>query len=415
MKDLAIINANELLTLRKSSNRPRIGEEMRDLNLIQDGAVIIKGGRIVEVGKTKEVKRHITEGTKVIDATEKVVMPGFIDAHTHVVFAGSREDEFEKKIEGKTYLEFLKESGGILSTVEATRKATKDELVKNAKKTLDSMLKFGTTTIETKSGYGLDLVNERKCLEVVKKLNKEHCVDVIPTFLGAHAIPMEFNNCKKKYVNLIINKMLPEITKRKLAEYCDVFCQPEIFSLEDTRRILQKAKSLGMKLKIHADELSYSGGVELAADLGVTSADHLEYISDNGIRRMREKNVMGVLLPGVPFHLMTNKYAPATKMIRNEVAIAIATDFNPGSCPSESMQMMIALACRYMKVTPAEAITASTINAAHSVDRAHDLGSLDVGKKADLIILDIPNHKHIPYHFGINLVESVIKNGLVVI
>jgi imidazolonepropionase len=342
-------------------------------------------------------------------------MPGFVDPHTHLVFAGSREDEFVKKIHGMSYLEIMKEGGGILSTVRATRKSSKKELISLAWKRLDRMLRYGTTTAEVKSGYGLDLKNEIKCLEVVKWLNKKHNLDLIPTFLGAHAIPPEFERKRRGYVDLIINKMIPEVSKRGLAEYCDVFCEKDVFSLEEAREILQTARKFGMKLKMHADELTGLGGAELAAELHATSADHLDHISDQGIKKMAEAYVIGVLLPGVPFHLMTERYAPAKKMIRAGMAVALATDFNPGSCPTESMFFIIALACRKLRMTPAQAITASTINAAHAIDMADEVGSLEPGKKADIIILDIPNHKHIAYRFGINLVSKVIKDGKIVV
>lgn len=407
--DLSIINAHELLTVRNGDKGPRIECDLKELGIIENGAIAVKDGKIIAVGETKDIKNIASK--KILDASGKVVMPGFVDCHTHLVFAGSREDEFAKKIQGKSYLEILKEGGGILSTVKATRKATKDELMRNSRKALDSMLMHGTTTTEVKSGYGLDLKNEIKCLEVINALNREHCMDIVPTFLGAHAVPPEFKGNREGYVKLVANEMMPEIARRGLAEYCDVFCEKGVFLVDDARNILGRARSLGMKLKLHADELSWNSGAELAAELKAASADHLDYISNDGIKRMTEERIIGVLLPGVPFHLMTNKYAPARKMIKGGMVVALATDYNPGSCPTESMQMIIALACREMKLSPAEAIVASTINAAYAIGRAEEVGSLEVGKKADMIILDVPNHRHVPYHFGVNLVENVIKNG----
>lgn len=407
--DLLIINANELLTVKNNDKGPKVGDALKNLGIIDNGAIAVKDGKVIAVGETERIKNIASK--KILDAEGKVVMPGFVDCHTHLVFAGSREDEFAKKIQGKSYLEILKEGGGILSTVKATRKATKDELIRNGRKALDSMLVHGTTTIEAKSGYGLDLKNEIKCLEVINALNREHCMDIVPTFLGAHAVPPEFDGNKEGYVKLVANEMMPEIARRGLAEYCDVFCEKGVFSVDDARKILEKARSFGMKLKLHADELSWNSGAELAAELKVASSDHLDHISNDGIKRMAEERIIGVLLPGVPFHLMTNKYAPARKMIKGGIPIALATDYNPGSCPTESMQMIMALACREMKLSPAEAIVASTINAAYAIDRAGEVGSLEVGKMADMIILDVPNHRRIPYHFGVNTVERVIKNG----
>jgi imidazolonepropionase len=410
-----IVNANELLTLENSTGRPKIGKEMERLGVVKDGAVAVKDGKIVAVGKTEEIKKLITKKTEVVDAENKVVMPGFIDCHTHLVYAGSRVDEFIEKIRGKSYVEILKAGGGILSTVRATRSATEEELVSYGKKILDSMLSLGTTTIEASSGYGLDLKNEIKILKVINTLNKKHCIDIVPTFLGAHAFPPEYKENRRGYVDLIINEMIPEVSKAGLAEYCDVFCEAGFFSVDESREILKRAKEYGLKLKIHSDELSCSHGAELSAELNAVSACHLDYISDEGIKLMAEKGVIGVLLPTVPFHLMTNKYAPARKMIESGMAIALATDYNPGSSPTESMQLVMAMACRQMKLTPEEAIVASTINSAFALNRGDKIGSIEVGKQADFVILDIPNYKHLVYHFGVNLVEAVIKKGKIVI
>jgi imidazolonepropionase len=276
------------------------------------------------------------------------------------------------------------------------------------------MLRLGTTTVEAKSGYGLDVKNELKCLEVIRALDRAHPVKLVPTFLGAHAIPPRFVRNKEGYVRLVREQMLPRVAKRELARYCDVFCEAGAFSTDDARDILKAAQRVGMGLKLHADELSYTGGAELAAELGATSADHLDHISREGIEAMARVGVIGVLLPGVPFHLMTERYAPARRMISSGVAIALATDYNPGSCPIPSMQFILSLACRRLKLTPAQAIAAATINAAHAVGLAKEVGSLEVGKLADVIILDVPNHRHIPYHLARNLVSTVIKGGKIV-
>jgi len=415
--DILIKNASELVTLT-GSKKPRIKDEMKELGIIEDGCLAIEGNKIIAVGRTKEVEKRVdmNKETKIIDASGKTVMPGFVDPHTHLIFAGSREDELTLKSKGATYLEILERGGGILSTVRKTRVASKEDLMKSAKRRLDTMLRFGTTTAEVKSGYGLTTEDEIKCLEVIKELNDIHPIDLVPTFLGAHSIPPEYKdkNDGDEYIDLIINKMLPIINERRLAEYCDVFCEKDVFSIAQSRRLLTDAKDFGLKAKIHADEITDLGGAELAAEIGAKTADHLLRSSNHGIKAMVKKGVIGVLLPAVPFALMEKEYADARKMIDNGLAIALATDLNP-NCWTESMQFIIALACYQMKMSIEEAITASTINAAHAIDRADDIGSLEVGKKGDIIILDVPNHKHLPYHFGVNLVEKVIKKGRVVV
>lgn len=414
--DLLIKNANELITVKEASRKPKIREAMEDLDIIEGGALAVKDGKIVAVGETKDVLSRVGRAKKVIDAKNKVVMPGFIDCHTHLLFGGSREDEFIEKIKGTPYLEILKKGGGILNTVEKTRKElTKPKnLINKTLKTLDRMLACGTTTAEVKTGYGLNKEAELGMLKVIKKLNKIHPMDLVPTFLGGHAIPKEYSDRREKYIDLVI-EMLPEA--RNLAEYCDVFCETGAFSVEETRKILKIAKTLGMKLKLHTNEFTDIGGIELGLELEAVSLDHLDHICldfEKIEKWLVERKPIGVLLPGVPFHLMTGHYAPAREMIKKGIPVALATDFNPGSCPTFSMPMIIALACRYMKMTPAEAINAATINAAHAIDRAEEIGSFEAGKKADVIILDIPNHKQLPYWFGTNFVETVIKNGRVI-
>jgi imidazolonepropionase len=413
--DILIKNASEFVTLA-GSKAPRIKEQMKELGIIEDGCLAIRGNKIIAVGRTNEVEKkvEVDKKTMIIDASGKTVMPGFVDPHTHIIFAGSREDELALKIEGATYLEILEKGGGILSTVKKTREASKEDLMNSAKKRLDTMLRFGTTTAEVKSGYGLTAEDEIKCLEVIKELNEIHPIDLVPTFLGAHVIPPEYENNGDGYIDWIINEILPVIKERRLAEYCDVFCEKNVFSIAQSRRLLTEAMNLGLKAKIHADEITDLGGAELAAEINAKTADHLLRSSDRGIKAMVKRGVMGVLLPAVPFALMEKEYADARKMVDNGLAIALATDLNP-NCWTESMQFIIALACYQMRMSVEEAITASTINAAHAIDRANDIGSLEVEKKADVIILDIPNHKHLPYHFGVNLVEKVIKDGRMVI
>lgn len=405
--DILIKNASELLSCKAINKKPKTGKELSNLGIIKNGAVAIKNGKIVFVGKTSKAKFKAKE---VIDAKGKVVMPGFIDCHTHAIFGGSREDDFIKKVQGVSYLDILKQGGGILSTVEKTRKACKEELLEVAERRLRKMLEYGTTTVEIKSGYGLTFEDEKKILEVACMLEEKLPIDIVKTYLGAHATPK--NVTKKDYIKEIISS-LEKI--KPYAEFCDVFCEKGIFNIEETKEILTYAKKLGFKLKLHAEQLSTLHSAELAAKLEATSADHLDYISKNGTKALAKSGVIGVLLPGVSFYLGSDKYAPAREMIDKGLPIAIATDFNPGSCPSHNMQLMTTLACIKMKLLPSEAINATTINAAFAINRAHEVGSLEIGKKADIIILDINNHKQLPYYFGINLVEMVIKDGKIIV
>lgn len=411
--DLLIVNANELVTLSGKNQKPRTGRQMREIGIIRDGGLAIKDGRIVAVGKTTDVTKAF-KAENVISANGKIVLPGFVDPHTHLVFAGSREDEFQMRIEGASYMEILKAGGGILRTVRETRKASFEKLVDYGTEALDAMLEHGTTTIEAKSGYGLTTKDELKMLDVIQRLNQLHSVDVVPTFLGAHAVPPEFFNNPQAYVNLVTEEMIPKVSEKGLAEFCDVSCEKGVFSLEQARRILTAGKNSSLKPKVHADETSLLGGAELAAGIGAVSADNMLFSSDEGIKAMADKGVVAVLLPATAFSLMSNRYADARVMINFGVPIAMGTDFNP-SCWVENQQLVIALACHFMKLTPAEAITAATINAAHAINRANEVGSLEVGKKADVTVLDVPNHKFLGYRFGVNLVDKVIKNGRIVV
>lgn len=414
--NLVIFGANELITMNTAYGAPKIGEDMSNLAIINDGAIAIKDDRIIFTGSTDELisKYNIKKIETKIDALNKLVTPGFVDPHTHIIFDGTRENELSMKLEGKSYLDILNEGGGILKTVRDTRKASIEKLIENGKKILDQMLSYGTTTIETKSGYGLTTESEKKILRAVKTLNTEHCIDIIPTFLGAHAIPVEYQNNPKEYVDLIINEMIPGIVKENLAEYCDVFCEEGIFSIEQTRKILQMAKRYGLQSLIHVDEIVDTNGAMLAAELMAVQAGHLLKSNEEGLKAMAEANVIATLLPGTPFCLMLDEYAPARRMVDLGIPIALATDLNP-NCWTTSMQMIITLACYKMQLSPAEALTASTINSACAIQRQDEIGSLEVGKKADLIIFDVPNHKFLPYQFGVNLVSKVIKNGKVVV
>jgi imidazolonepropionase len=408
--DLIIKNAEELLTLSPSLN------EASGLGIIRHGALGISKGRIVWAGKTEEISGKVALGQdgRERDATGKVVMPGFIDAHTHLVFAGSRENEFEQRIQGLSYQEIAGRGGGIVSTVAATRHASFDELLSLGKKRLDRMLSKGVTTVEAKSGYGLSLRDETRILKVMQALQEDHPIDIVPTFLGAHTVPKEFRQERTRYVDLLTEEMIPQIAQERLAEFCDVFCEEKAFTLEESKKILEAGKRYGLKPKIHADQLSSGGGAELAAEVQAYSADHLEYASPEGIRNMAEKGVTAVLLPGASFFLSMKKYPPARDMIEQGVAVALATDLNPGSSMTESLPLMMTMGCAMYKMLPNEVIQATTIHAARSMGREKEIGSLEAGKQADLLVLDIPNYRYLPYHFGVDHVEYVIKKGKIV-
>ena len=411
--DLLIVNANEMVTLAENNQKPRVGKQMLELGIIRNGALAVKDGRIAAVGKTPEITK-VYKAENIVSASGKTVLPGFVDPHTHVVFAGSREDEFQMRVEGASHLEILDRGGGILKTVRETRRASVEKLVDYSTERLNIMLEHGTTTAEAKSGYGLTTKDELKILEVIQRLNQMHPVDLVPTFLGANAIPPEFSNNPEDFVNLIISEMIPKVAEKGHAEFCDVFCERGAFSLDQSRRILVAGKNLGLKPKVHADEMSLWGGAELAASVGAVSADHVLFSSDEGMKAMAEKGVVATLLPASAFSLMNNHFADARTMINLGVPLALATDLNP-SCWVENQQLVIAFACHFMKLTIAEAITATTINAAHAINRAGEVGSLEAGKKADVIVLDVPNHKFIGYRFGVNLVDKAIKNGRLVV
>jgi imidazolonepropionase len=408
--DLIIKNAEELLTLSPSLN------EESGLGIIRYGALGISKGRIVWAGKTEEISERfaLSRDGREIDGKRKVVMPGLIDAHTHLIFAGSRENEFEQRIQGLSYQEIAGRGGGILSTVAATRQASFDELLSLGERRLDRMLSKGVTTVEAKSGYGLSLRDEMKILKVMKALQESHPIDIVPTFLGAHTVPKEFRQERARYVDLLTEEMIPQVAQERLAEFCDVFCEEKAFTLEESKKILETGKRYGLKPKIHADQLSSGGGAELAAEVHAYSADHLEYASPEGIQKMAEKGVSAVLLPGASFFLSMEKYPPARDMIEQGVAVALATDLNPGSSMTESLPMMMTMGCTMYKLLPKEVIQAITIHAARSMGREKEIGSLEPGKQADVLVLDIPNYRYLPYHFGVDHVETVIKKGKII-
>ena len=412
--DLLIHSAQMMATMKGFSVAPARGEGMSEIGLIEDGAVAIRDGKIIAVGTTEQVCAGGWVGpeTRQISAEGRVVTPGFVDPHTHVLYAGSRENELSLKLKGVPYLEILKQGGGILSTVRSTKQATDEEIKAQTSRRLQTMLSLGTTTAEVKSGYGLTLDEEMRALRLIEELDREQVIDLVPTFMGAHAVPPGYS--EEEFTNYIIEDVLPQIAEQNQAEFCDVFCEPGVFSLNSSERILVKAKQLKLKLKIHADELDSAGGAELAAKLGVTSADHLLQVSDEGITALAKQGVIAVLLPATSFNLAKNSYARARAMVHAGVPVALATDSNPGSSPTESMPLVLTLACLYLRLTPEEALTAATINAAHAIGRADQVGSLEVGKQGDILILEIPNLSYLPYHFGSNPVGAVIKRGKVV-
>ncbi len=400
MEDVSILNAKELITLSSSQEKAHTGKEMRELGIIEGASIGIKDGKISYIGEPKPAKKEI-------DASEKVVMPGFVDPHTHLVFAGSRADEFELRTLGKSYKEIAELGGGIANTVKSTRDTGEEELFRQAMKKLDYALSQGTTTIEIKSGYGLSLKDEIKMLRVIESLNKKHPISVVPTFLGAHSVPSE--SSKEKYMDELLRMMIPA---SKLAKFCDVFCEQGIFTKEESRKILACGLKFGLRPKIHADELSSSGGSELAGEIGAISAEHLVYPSDKGIELMKKAGTIAVLLPGACLFL--SHKPPVKKFMDAGIPIAIGSDFNPGSSPVLSMPVIIGLACILLGISPAEAITAATINAAYALGIGDRVGSLESGKDADILILNVGSYQEVPYWFGFNPVDIVIKKGEVV-
>lgn len=408
--DLFIRNISQLVTVAAAGQRVKTGLAMRDVGIITDGAVECKEGTITWVGTTAEYSGKIPEDMSVIDARGMVALPGFIDSHTHTVFSGSRENEFALRSAGAAYQEIANAGGGILNTVKSVRTASKRDLKRSARHHLTEMMRHGTTTVEIKSGYGLTVDDEIKMLEAIAELREEELTDIVPTFMAAHAVPPEFAGNAQAYVELIVGTMLPYVVRKGLARYCDVFCEHGYFDVGDSRVILSAARAAGLRLKIHAEEFSVSGGAELAADLKVTSADHLEHVTEKGIEALANSGVVATILPGVSF-VLHQQYAPARQLIDSGVAVALATDFNPGSCMSFSMPLMMTIACTQMRMTPEEALVASTLNAAAALDLSATHGSLEVGKKADILLADIPDFRFLAYHFGVNHVGSIVKNG----
>ena len=411
MKKLIIKNASELVTCRGKA--PKKGADMSDIGIIYNGSVVIEDGIIVDVDEASNISSRYDESEyEVIDASEKAVLPGFIDSHTHLIFGGYRADEFSWRLRGDTYMSIMERGGGITSSVRATRSTVLEEFVETGRKRLDKMMAFGVTTVEGKSGYGLDEETEIKQLEAMRILNESHPVDIAATFLGPHSVLPEWKGKEDEFIDYMI-EVMKKVRERNLAEFADIFCEKNVFSIEQSRRFLKSAKEMGLKLKIHADEIVRLGGAELAAELGAVSADHLLQASDEGIRMMAEKDVVATLLPATAFCLKED-YARARDIIDSGCAVALATDFNPGSCFTNSVPLVIALAAIQMRMSVEEIITALTINAASALSRQDSIGSIEAGKKADIIILEFPSIHFLPYHAGVNIVETVIKNGVVV-
>jgi imidazolonepropionase len=408
---LAVVNCSQVVTLAGPA-RPRVGAEMRDVGVVAPGALLVSNGLVEKVGSTAEIEPLITSECEVLDAARRIILPGFVDAHTHPVFAGTRVAEFEERIKGATYQEIAARGGGIQSTVNRTRAASVDDLVATGKRYASWFLRGGTTTVEAKSGYGLALDDEIKMLRAIRRLGEETPLRYVPTFLGAHTVPVEYRNRRSDYVSLVIDEMLPAVTQQKLAEYCDVFCEENVFTADESWRILSAARCNGLGLRIHADQLTLGGGAKLAAELGTVTADHLEHTDADGIAALKSAGVQPVLLPGSVYALGSSHYPAAREMIDAGLAVVLATDFNPGSSPTPSMLTVLSLAATHMKMTPAEAITAATINAAYSLNRGDQLGSLEAGKIADFVIHDCDDYRELAYFFGVNHAQQVYCGGL---
>jgi imidazolonepropionase len=405
-----------LLTIPSHDQGPQRGHRLGDLAIIEDGAVAVSNGSIVDLGPTVDLAIRY-QAAQTIDAGGRVVMPGFVDPHTHVVFAGDRANEFEQRIAGATYLEIMNAGGGIMSTVRATRAASLAELVAQTRARLDRMLAHGTTTAEAKTGYGLELAAELKMLDAIAQLDAEHPIELVPTFLGAHAIPAEYTGREDAYTDLVANEMLPAISALNpppSALFVDVFCEDGAFTLAQSRRILEKAKALGFALKIHVDEFEPLGGTRLGVELGAVSVDHVVTTPPEEIELLGRSSTIAVSLPGTPFGLAQPAYTPARAILAAGGALALATDINPGTTWNESMQLIVAVACRYLKLTQAQALAAATINAAHAIGRGGSVGSLEIGKQADVLIMDVSDYRSIGYRYGTNLVRSVIKRGQII-
>ncbi|MGZ4160517.1 MAG: imidazolonepropionase [Neobacillus sp.] len=417
MTTLFIRNASQLVTLQGGSQAPLVKGAMSELSIIENGSIWIEDGVIQDVGKDSELaekyKGRLKEA-EIINASGKLVTPGLVDPHTHIVFAGSRENEFNMRLQGATYMEIMNSGGGIHATTRATQAASHVELFNESYERLNKFLLHGVTTVEAKSGYGMEWETELKQLEVAKELNEKHVIDLVPTFMGAHAVPKEYKENPEAFIKILIEEMIPKVAELGLAEFNDVFCEHGVFTPEQSKRILEAGKRYGLIPKIHADEIEPYEGAELAAEIGAISADHLLKASEQGMKDMAANGVVGVLLPGTAYFLMAES-ANGRKMIDLGVPVALSTDCNPGSSPTVSLPFIMNLGCLKMGMTPAEVITATTINAAHAINRGKEIGSLEAGKKADVTIFNVTNYMKLQYSYGVNHTDTVVKNGRVVV
>jgi imidazolonepropionase len=409
-RTLLVVNCSQLVTLA-GPRRPRVGAEMRELAIVEGGAMLVREGRIERVGRREEVEPLMGADGEVFDAGGRVVSPGFVDAHAHPVFAGDRADEFEQRAAGVSYQEIAAAGGGIRSTVRRTRAATEEELSAAALRRERWFLRTGTTTVEAKSGYGLSTGDELKMLRVVRRLNAEGSLNYVPTFLGAHEVPDEYRGRRAEYVRLVTEEMLPRVADEGLAEFCDVFCEERVFTVEDSRRVLEAARTRGLSLRVHADQLTRGGGALLAAELQAKTADHLEHTAAEGIAALKAAGVQPVLLPGSVYALGSTRYPAARAMIDAGLAVVLATDFNPGSSPTPSMTMILSLASTQMKLTPAEGLTAATVNAAYSLNRGGESGTLEPGKRADFVVHDCADYRELAYFFGVEHAHATYVGG----
>lgn len=406
--DTILKDCRQLVTLRGKS--PRVGPGMTDLGIIENGALAIDKGRIKAVGPTEEIiSSHVA--AEVISAEGNVVLPGFVDSHTHPVFVHTREDEFAMRLEGRSYVQISQSGGGIRSTIKSTRDADEELLFELARKRILKMISLGTTTLEAKSGYGLETASELKQLRVIDRLAKELPITIVPTFMGAHEYPEEYRDDHAAYIDILCREMIPAVAEQGIARFCDIFTEAHVFSIEESRKILSRAREYGLKLKMHADEIKPIGGAELAAEMKCVSADHLGAASDEGIEALKKAGVVPVLLPATLFSLRSTTYARGREMVERGLPVAIATDFNPGSCNCDSLPLTISLSCLQMGLSPAESICAATLNAAHALDMGEKVGSLEPGKQADFTIWDIPSPNFIPYHLGSSHILAVYARG----
>jgi imidazolonepropionase len=415
-QNLLITGAAQLLTLRGGA--PRRGNSLSNLGLVEDGAVLVCDGKIAAVGTRRRVEaRKDAKDAQKLDVGGRVVLPGFVDSHTHLIHAASRAEEYELKIRGASYEEIARKGGGILNSVKKLRAATSEALKARARAALEEFASYGTTTIEAKSGYGLDVDSELKILRLQRELKSEQPLEIVSTFLGAHVVPPEFRgkpDGAERYTALLVEQMLPDVANENLAEFCDVFCDRGAFSLVQSRRILGEAQAHGLTPRLHAEQLSHTGATQLAVELGAASCDHLEQVNAADIRALAKSQTVATLLPGCDFHLGWKSYAPARKLIEAGAVVALATDYNPGTSPTVSMPMVLSLACTQLRMTPAEAIAVATINGAYALRRAHNIGSLEVDKQADLAVFEVEDYREIPYYFGMQRCWMTVKRGEIV-